>query len=117
MVIELTPQNIILLASLIGALGGLIGYTAKGVRWFDRQKAQDAELESLEHKHDEDMAGIKDDLAREFQEIKREQQLLVYGLLACLRGLQEQGCNGPVTEAVKKIEKHLNIQAHNKGGF
>ena len=31
---------------------------------------------------------------------------------ACLKGLKEQGCNGPVTEAINKIEKHLNLQAH-----
>lgn len=118
MTIELTPQSVILGASLIGALGALFGHVAKGVRWFDRQKAQDSEIVNLEHKHDQDMHDIKEDLRQEIQDIKTEQKLLVYGLLACLRGLQEQGCNGPVTEAVNKIEKHLNEQAHhNKGGF
>ena len=29
--------------------------------------------------------------------IRREQTLICYGLLACLQGLKEQGCNGPVT--------------------
>ncbi|MCI6451727.1 MAG: branched-chain amino acid ABC transporter permease, partial [Hungatella sp.] len=40
------------------------------------------------------------------------QCLLVYGVLACLKGMKEQGCNGPVTEAINKIEKHINQQAH-----
>ena len=31
---------------------------------------------------------------------------------ACLKGLQEQGCNGPVTEAVNRIEEYLNKKAH-----
>lgn len=44
--------------------------------------------------------------------MKKEQTLLVYGILACLKGLKEQGCNGPVTEAINKIEKHLNQKAH-----
>jgi hypothetical protein len=31
---------------------------------------------------------------------------------ACLSGLKEQGCNGPVTQALDALEKHLNKQAH-----
>ena len=38
--------------------------------------------------------------------------LLTYAVLACLKGLKEQGCNGPVTEAIGKIEKHTNQKAH-----
>ena len=34
------------------------------------------------------------------------------GVLACLKGLKEQGCNGPVTAAINKIETHLNQRAH-----
>lgn len=116
MTIQLTPQSVILGASLVGALGALLGYIAKGVRWFDRQKAQDSDITNLERKHDQDMHDIKEDLRQAVQSIKTEQQLLVYGLLACLRGLQEQGCNGPVTEAINKIEKYLNKKAHYEGG-
>jgi hypothetical protein len=46
------------------------------------------------------------------KETNEELQLLTYGILACLKGLKEQGCNGPVTDAVNKIEKHLNEKAH-----
>ena len=46
--------------------------------------------------------------------IQEELTLLTYGVLACLKGLKEQGCNGPVTEAVNKIEKHINTKAHNQ---
>lgn len=34
------------------------------------------------------------------------------GTLACLKGLAEQGCDGAVTEAIAKIEKHINKNAH-----
>lgn len=44
--------------------------------------------------------------------IKEEQTLMTYGLLACLKGLKEQGCNGPVTDAINRIEKHMNRKAH-----
>lgn len=68
----------------------------------DQKKASvDKMVEELREKHDEDFGSIQD-----------EQTLIVYGLLACLKGLSEQGCNGPVTEAIGKIEKHLNKKAH-----
>jgi hypothetical protein len=44
--------------------------------------------------------------------MKEEMCLLTYGVLACLQGLKEQGCNGPVTAAIDKIEKHMNQEAH-----
>ena len=44
-----------------------------------------------------------------------EQTLICYGVLACLKGLKEQGCNGPVTAALEKMEKHLNQAAHQEG--
>ena len=49
---------------------------------------------------------------KEIKEMKEEQAILTYGILACLKGLKEQGCNGPVSEAINKIEKHLNEKAH-----
>ena len=49
---------------------------------------------------------------KEIKKMKREQTIVVYGLLACLRGLKESGINGPVTDGIAKLEKHLNQQAH-----
>lgn len=101
MTIEITPQNIILCFSLIGAAVGIIAYFAKAVRWMDKQKKQDEEIKALRDLHNSDQRYINAELT-----------LLTYGVLACLKGLREQGCNGPVTEAVNKIEKHLNEKAH-----
>lgn len=101
MTIEITPQNIILCFTLIGAIIGIFTYLAKCIRWMDRQKKQDEEIKALRDKHNADQKYINDELT-----------LLTYGVLACLKGLREQGCNGPVTEAVNKIEKHLNEKAH-----
>jgi len=41
-----------------------------------------------------------------------ERKLLLKSILACLYGLQEQGCNGPVTKAVESLETYLYDQAH-----
>ena len=90
MQITLGWQSIVAAAAIIGAFVAVIGYLRKLFGWFERQEKQEAEI----------------------KEIKEEQQLLTYGILACLRGLHEQGSNGPVTEAIDKIEKHINKKAH-----
>lgn len=43
---------------------------------------------------------------------KKENALLLKGQLACLKGLKEQGCNGPVTQSILEIENYLLEQAH-----
>lgn len=90
MEVEITWQTIITAAAVVAAVLALVAYFAKAVRWVDRQKKQDKAI-----------ASIRD-----------EQILLTEGILACLKGLKEQGCNGPVTLAISKIESHLNEQAH-----
>ena len=49
---------------------------------------------------------------KEIKSIKEEQQILTYGVLACLKGLREQGCDGAVTDAIGKMETYLNEKAH-----
>lgn len=88
--ITLSWNTVVFAASVIAAAVLLISYFAKVVRWVDKQKKQDDEIKS----------------------IKTEQTVIVYGVLACLKGLKEQGCDGPVTDAIEKIEKHLNVEAH-----
>ena len=78
------------LAATITALGVIFGAIFAAYKWFLKQEKQD----------------------RDIKAIKEEQTVLVHGVLACLKGLSEQGCNGPVTEAINQIEKHINKQAH-----
>lgn len=93
MQIILTWQSIIGAAGIIGALIAIIQYLRKLFGWFEKQEMQD----------------------REIKEIKEEQELLTEGILACLKGLSEQGCDGPVTAAISKIETHINKKAHERG--
>lgn len=86
----ITWQSVITAGAVLAVLAAIIGYIFKGVRWVDKQTHQDADIKA----------------------IKEEQELLTYGVLACLKGLKEQGCNGPVTEAINKIDAHLNQKAH-----
>ena len=85
-------NTIITVASVISALVVIFSAISAVYRWYLKQNRQDAEIEKM----------------------KAEQCLLTYGILACLKGLKEQGCNGPVTEAIIKIEKHINKQAHDQ---
>ena len=82
--------GIIGLAALLGALAAIGKYVRKIAKWIDEQEEQEKDIKKL----------------------KEEQCLIVYGTLACLKGLKEQGCNGPVTDAIKKLEKHINVEAH-----
>ena len=51
-------------------------------------------------------------LEAEIRRVKKEDAIVIYALRACLDGLHQQGCNGRVTEAIDKIDKHINQAAH-----
>ena len=77
-------------AGVITALGVIFGLIFAVYKWYLKQEKQDTDIKA----------------------IKEEQFLLTQGVLACLKGLQEQGCDGPVTSAIKQLETHINKQAH-----
>lgn len=99
--INLSWQTVISAGAVVGAVVALVTYFAKIVRWVDKQKQQDIEITETRKLH-----------AADVEAIRKEQTIIVYGLLACLKGLKEQGCNGPVTEAINRLEKYLNKEAH-----
>ena len=101
MTVQITAQGIITAAAFAAALLALAGYVFKARDWVKKQDGQDVKISELRQHHENDM-----------KESREERQLMIYGLLACLKGLKEQGCNGPVTEAINQIEKHINKQAH-----
>lgn len=83
-------MDITTLAATITALSVIFGAVFAVHKWFLKQEKQDKDIKA----------------------IKEEQTILTQGILACLMGLHEQGCNGPVTAAIEQIETHLNKQAH-----
>lgn len=90
MQITVTWQSIITAAAVVGAVVALIRYYNRGYDFVKHQKEQDKILKTTQE----------------------ELTLLTYGVLACLKGLHELHCDGPVDEAINKIEKHLNQAAH-----
>ena len=92
MEVIINADTLISLAELLTALGVIGGVSLWFFKFVQRSRRQNEELRA----------------------IRREQTLICYGLLACLQGLKEQGCNGPVTEAMKRMEDHLNQAAHDE---
>lgn len=58
------------------------------------------------------LKDIQNDTDSKLQEIKAEQCMLTYCMMATLDGLHQLGANGPVTEAHQKLDKFMNKQAH-----
>lgn len=94
-------QTIITAAALISAIGVIGGMLITAYKFSRKPAELEKRIDELQKTHEEDI-----------RKINEEQCLITYGLLACLKGLREQGCNGPVTDGINKIEKHLNKQAH-----
>lgn len=90
LMVTVSWQTLITAAAVLTAVITIVGRYNKLYDWIKKQDEQDNEI----------------------KEMKKEQEILTFGILACLKGLKEQGCNGPVTEAINKIEKHLNEKAH-----
>lgn len=105
-------QTIVLAGSVLGAIVAFVTLFWKLFTWINHQKEQDNEIKRIEQKFDGEMKELRNRHAKEHEETQEEQTLVIYGLLACLKGLAEQGCNGPVSEAIDKIEKHINKKAH-----
>lgn len=85
-----TAQGIITAAAVLAAVIAIAKYYNKIYDLIRHQEEQDKDIKA----------------------IKAEQTLMTFGVLACLKGLHEQGCNDSVTDAISKIEKHLNQAAH-----
>nr|WP_295277629.1 hypothetical protein [uncultured Blautia sp.] len=45
----------------------------------------------------------------------KERRLLMRGVMACLDGLEQQGCNHTVPSTKNEINEYLNEQAHSNG--
>lgn len=88
----ISVNTIITAASLLGAIITIIGSLFAVYRWYLKMNKNDSEIKKM----------------------KAEQCLITYGILAALKGLKEKGCNGPVTKAIDKIERHINLEAHDQ---
>lgn len=96
-------DTIIKAAAVLGAFIALLTAAYGVVKWFQKQEKQTTDIEALRKKQADDNKALQDELC-----------LISYAMLACLDGLKQQGCNGAVTAAHDKLEKHLNQRAHDQ---
>jgi hypothetical protein len=101
MTLNLTWDSIIFAAAVLGAVAVILKWVYGGINFMKKPAENEHSIEELSKHHEADMSEMREEL-----------RILTYGILACLKGQKEQGCNGPVTEAIDKIEKHLNKKAH-----
>lgn len=101
----ITWNTIIQIGAVLGAILTIGGVIVTIIKFIIKIKADEKEtaesLMLLKKKHDEDIKAINSELT-----------IINYGVLSCLRGLQEQGCDGPVNEAINNIEAYINQKAH-----
>ena len=83
-------DTIIKAASLLAALGALVGAVIAVYKVLESNKKQSEVLKAIQD----------------------EQTIICYGLRGALQGLIEQGCDGPCKDALTMLDKHLNKGAH-----
>lgn len=97
------------IVSAISSISVIIGFIVLIYNFLKKSTFDKIETNSKE------IAEIKAEvgwLKSEARDSKEERLILVNGVLACLKGLKEQGCNGPVTEGIKQIEDYLMKKSH-----
>lgn len=70
----------------------------------DKMKKFEERLDILEEKTKNQDGDIQDS--------KKERKILLEGVLASLKGLQQMGCNHEVTTGIKTIEGYLMDKSH-----
>lgn len=102
----------ITIGQIISAITGLtiiVGFFVAIFKWYkknitDRFASVEKRVSIIE--------TMEKNYRKELQDSKDERLILVRGLLACLKGLAEQGCNGAVTQGIVDLEKHLIDKSH-----
>ena len=98
------------IAGAIGIITVIAGFVVSvwhliQIKIFDKIDSNTKRIEKLEN----DTVRLKSEIA----DSKEERLILLKAQLACLKGLKEQGCNGPVTKAIGDIEAYLLKKSHN----
>lgn len=103
---NVTVGQIVTAIGIIGTLAGFVTAIYKFIKKvvLDKINKNTADIKVLQEK----VQVIED----EIKEGKEERLILLKGQLACLKGLKEQGCNGPVTQAIQDIEEYILTKSH-----
>lgn len=81
---------VVAIAGFLTSLATILTFLFKFHKWYMKQEKQDKDISNL----------------------KEEQRIICTGVLACLDGLEQLGCNHSVPRAKEKLEEHINNAAH-----
>lgn len=103
---NVTVGQIVTAIGIIGTLAGFVTAVYKFIKKvvLDKINKNTENIKVLQS----EMRNLKS----EIKESKEERLILLKGQLACLKGLKEQGCNGPVSQAIKDIEEYILEKSH-----
>ena len=105
-------HTIILIGSMAGAILTIGGIAVAVIKWVLKQNKQTTDIKDLRDLHIKDIEETRKKESEDIQSIKDELCVISYAMLASLDGLMQLHCNGNVTKAHDRLEKHLNQQAH-----
>lgn len=90
-------------------------------KWDDYEKNLQEERDKIYEKYDSRLEEVEKklednhtDTEAKIQEIRAELYLQTECMRAVLEGLQQLNCNGPVSEAKKKLDAHLLERAYDQ---
>lgn len=101
-------NTIILIGSMVGAILTIGGVAVAVIKWVLNQNKQSTDIQELRELHKMDIETTKKKESEDIQSIKDELCVISYAMLASLDGLMQLHCNGNVTKAHDRLEKHLN---------
>lgn len=105
-------NTFIVIGSMVGSFLTIGGLAMAIIKWFLKQNKQSENIEKLREQHNKDIEEAKKKESEDIQSIKDELCVISYAMLASLDGLMQLHCNGNVTKAHDRLEKHMNQQAH-----
>lgn len=119
-------QEISAVCIVIASIAGGIVVIIKLLNWYSAQKefknkcdGYGPRIDGFEQKvsnaHNfaqEALELMQSETDAKLQEIRAEQEMITMCMRAVLDGLHQLNCNGPVTDASKKLDEYLNAKAH-----
>ena len=93
--------SIVLIASILGPIIAII-------RWYKfRIGDRLCDMEARQQDFEDRLDILSDETRQSFVEFKENDKVIITGLIACLEGLVEKGCNGPVKNGLKELKSYL----------
>lgn len=106
---------VVFFTALLGGSGvvGLITWAIKRkIEGNAKHRQEEAQKKEETRQKIEQLLEHNEEVNARLDAMAAENTLQCYCLLAALRGLEEQGCDGPVKDGINRLEKYLNKKAH-----